>query len=126
MLEIDESRARRAEDRRAEEARLITGRLAPGVATVVLDERGRDMTSEDFAGLVTRYRDESRDIAFVIGGPDGIDPGFLAGADRRLRFGTMTLPHQLVRVLLAEQLYRATTILTGHPYHRGTGHRGEA
>lgn len=126
MLEIDESRARRAEDRRAEEARLITGRLAPGVATVVLDERGRDMTSEDFAGLVTRYRDESRDIAFVIGGPDGIDPGFLAGADRRLRFGAMTLPHQLVRVLLAEQLYRATTILTGHPYHRGTGHRGEA
>ena len=126
MLEIDESRARRAEDRRAEEARLITGRLAPSVATVVLDERGRDMTSEDFAGLVTRYRDESRDIAFVIGGPDGIDPGFLAGADRRLRFGAMTLPHQLVRVLLAEQLYRATTILTGHPYHRGTGHRGEA
>lgn len=126
MLEIDESRARRAEDRRAEEARLITGRLAPGVATVVLDERGRDMTSEDFAGLVARYRDESRAIAFVIGGPDGIDPGFLAGADRRLRFGAMTLPHQLVRVLLAEQLYRATTILTGHPYHRGTGHRGEA
>lgn len=126
MLEIDESRARRAEDRRAEEARLITGRLAPGVATVVLDERGRDMTSEDFAGLVARYRDESRDIAFVIGGPDGIDPGFLAGADRRLRFGAMTLPHQLVRVLLAEQLYRATTILTGHPYHRGTGHCGEA
>ena len=95
----------------------------PGCATLALDERGKDLTSEDFAGVLARYRDEARDVAFVIGGPDGLDPGFLAGADRRLRFGAMTLPHQLVRVLLAEQLYRATTILTGHPYHRGADHR---
>ena len=123
VAEIDESRARRAEDRRAEEARLIGAKLAPGGATVALDERGRDLTSEEFARLVARCRDEGRDLAFVIGGADGLDPEFLAGVDRRLRFGAMTLPHQLVRVLLAEQLYRATTILTGHPYHRSAGHR---
>ena len=126
MVEIDESRARRPEDRRAEEAKSIAAKCpAPG-AIVVLDERGRDLTTEDFADFVMRCRDDARDLALVIGGPDGLEPAFVAGADRRLRFGAMTLPHQLVRVLLVEQLYRAATILTGHPSHRGAGHRSDA
>lgn len=123
IVEIDESRARRPEDRRADEARLIGARVPPGAAVVALDERGRDLTTEDFAGLVMRHRDEARDIALVIGGPDGLDPDLLAKAGRRLRFGAMTLPHQFVRVLIAEQIYRVATILSGHPYHRGAGHR---
>ena len=123
LHEIDEGRGRRAEERRLAEAGSIGARLPPGGATIVLDERGRDLSSEDFARLVAQYREEGRDLAFIIGGPDGLEPGLLSAADRRLRFGAMTLPHQLVRVLLAEQIYRAATILTGHPYHRGASHR---
>lgn len=123
LHEIDESRGRRAEERRLEEAKLIAAKLPQGGATIALDERGRDLSSEEFARLVASHRDEGRDLAFVIGGPDGLDPALVSAADRRLRFGAMTLPHQLVRVLLAEQIYRAATILMGHPYHRGADHR---
>ena len=90
-----------------------------------MDERGRDFTSEAFADLLARTRDAGRAAAFAIGGPDGLDPTVLARARTRLRFGAMTLPHQLVRVLLVEQVYRAVTILTGHPYHRGAEHRDD-
>ena len=119
VIEIDESRAKRAEDRRGEEARLIAGKLTDGASIVLLDERGRDMTSEEFAALVARHRDDGKNFAFVIGGPDGFDPKIRKGTATTLRFGAMTLPHGLVRVLLLEQIYRATTILAGHPYHRG-------
>ena len=122
MDEIDESRARRADDRRVEEARAIAARAA-GHSLVMLDERGRDLTSEAFAQDLAADRDAGQDVAFVVGGPDGIDPGLLAQAARQIRFGAMTLPHGLVRVLLMEQIYRAVTILAGHPYHRGAGHR---
>lgn len=123
ISEIDESRARRAEDRRAEEGRTILTRCPDVADLVALDERGRDLTSEAFAALLARHRDAGRTMAFAIGGPDGFDASVLARATLRLRFGAMTVPHQFVRVLLAEQIYRAVTILAGHPYHRGGEHR---
>jgi 23S rRNA (pseudouridine1915-N3)-methyltransferase len=102
----------------AEAARL--GRAVPaGALLVCLDERGRQMTSPEFAAALASWRDGGRqDLAFVIGGADGIDPAFRARADHAISFGAMVWPHMLVRVMLAEQLYRAATILGGGPYHR--------
>jgi 23S rRNA (pseudouridine1915-N3)-methyltransferase len=118
IVEIAESRATRPADRKAEEAREILTRAA-GSLIVALDERGRSRDSQAFAGdLVARRDGGSRSLTFVIGGADGFDPSVLNASDGSLSFGTMTLPHQLVRVLLAEQLYRAMTIVSGHPYHR--------
>ena len=86
---------------------------------VALDERGRDLTSRDLASTFGRWRDDARTrLAFLIGGPDGHGDAVRARADLLLSFGRMTWPHRLVRVMLAEQLYRAATILAGHPYHR--------
>ncbi len=118
VVEFAESRAARPADRKAEEAQDLRQRAADGVL-VVLDERGPYPTSEDFAQRLAGWRDDGRRSAvFVIGGADGLDPALIAAADARVGFGRMTLPHQIVRVLLAEQLYRAMTILSGHPYHR--------
>ena len=86
--------------------------------TVLLDERGKHLTSDEFAAVLGRWRDEGRDAAFVIGGADGIDPELRGRATTLLSFGAMVWPHMLVRVMLAEQLYRAATILSGGPYHR--------
>ena len=84
-----------------------------------LDERGRTLSSEDFAGKLGAWRDGGASVcALVIGGPDGLDPAFRAAADLTIAFGAMTWPHQIVRALAAEQLFRALTILSGHPYHR--------
>ncbi len=96
------------------------GRLLPkGAAICVLDERGKTLSSPDFARLLARWRDEGRgEAAFVIGGADGLDAEFRQRADFRLSFGTMVWPHMLVRVMLGEQLYRAASILAGSPYHR--------
>jgi 23S rRNA (pseudouridine1915-N3)-methyltransferase len=92
----------------------------PGTVTVLLDERGVSLTSEEFAARLGRWRDHGRrDIRFVIGGADGHDEAARQSADLLLAFGRATWPHLLVRAMLAEQLYRAVTILTGHPYHRG-------
>lgn len=119
LREVDESRARSADTRRREEARAMEPLLAPGSLRIALDERGRDWTSDAFADVLRRARDEGRSVGFAIGGPDGLDPDFRAGLDHVLRFGAITMPHGLVRVLLLEQIYRAATILAGHPYHRG-------
>ena len=119
VLEIPESRARREADRRAEEARAILDRT--GAATLVaFDERGRSMTSEDLADRLRAWRDGGAPaLACAIGGADGLDPMVRERAALVLSFGALTLPHQLVRVLVLEQLYRGLTILSGHPYHRG-------
>ncbi|MFL1877124.1 23S rRNA (pseudouridine(1915)-N(3))-methyltransferase RlmH, partial [Hansschlegelia beijingensis] len=94
--------------------------LDPRFAICALDERGKTVSSEAFAADVGRRRDDgAAGLAFVIGGADGFSAEFLATADMRLAFGAMTWPHQIVRILLAEQIYRAATILAGHPYHRG-------
>lgn len=87
--------------------------------TVVLDETGKDLSSEALAALLGRWRDDGvREVRFLIGAADGHDAATRAGADLLLGFGKATWPHMLVRAMLAEQLYRATTILSGHPYHR--------
>ena len=101
------------------EADLLARAVPTGALLAVLDERGRTMTSPEFAAQLARWRDDGRqDAAFVIGGADGIDPGLRAKAEFALSFGAMVWPHMLVRVMLAEQLYRAATILAGGPYHR--------
>ncbi len=119
LVEIPESRARRDADRRAEEAGAILARAGPA-AIVAFDERGRSPSSEAFAARIGGWRDEGRGAtAFVVGGPDGLDESVRRRADLVVSFGALTLPHQIVRALVLEQLYRAATILTGHPYHRG-------
>ena len=118
LIELPESRARREADRRAEEGAAILDKAAPAVL-VAFDERGKTLTSEAFAQRLAAWRDQGRAAAhFVIGGADGLDEHVRAAADLVLSFGALTLPHQLVRVLVVEQLYRALTILAGHPYHR--------
>ena len=102
----------------AAEAALLARAVPAGALLCVLDERGESIGSPAFAGRLALWRDAGRDLAFVIGGADGIDPGLRARADAALSFGPMVWPHMLVRVMLAEQLYRAASILAGAPYHR--------
>ena len=102
----------------AAEGKRLAARLPAGCRRVVLDERGRETTTGELAKLLERWLAEGRDVAFLVGGPDGLDPALKAAAEVQLRLSSLTLPHALVRVLLAEQLYRALTILDNHPYHR--------
>ena len=119
LREIDESRVRRADDRREEEGAAILAAVPAGAFVVALDERGQSPTSEEWAAEIRRARDASRAaFAVVIGGPDGLSPSLRDKAHRVVSFGAMTWPHQLVRVMAGEQLYRAMSILAGHPYHR--------
>ena len=117
--ESAESRLATAAARRHEESRRLDAALASGAVLVLLDERGKSVDSEQFAENLGGWRDSGRKSLIVaIGGPDGHDPALRARADMLLAFGAMTWPHQLVRIMVAEQLYRAATILSGHPYHR--------
>ena len=101
------------------EAALLSKALPDNATLVVLDERGKLLTSPDFATKLSGWRDSGqRDLAFMIGGADGLDASLLARADLKLSFGKMVWPHMLARVMLAEQLYRAASILSGAPYHR--------
>ncbi|MCW8842987.1 MAG: 23S rRNA (pseudouridine(1915)-N(3))-methyltransferase RlmH, partial [Rhodobacteraceae bacterium] len=101
------------------EAPLLEGAIPKGAVICALDERGKLMSSPDFAAMLAEWRDMGRaNVAFVIGGADGIDPSLRAKADAKLSFGKMVWPHMLVRVMLGEQLYRASSILSGAPYHR--------
>lgn len=119
ITESPESRAVGAADRKREEAARLERLVADGAMLVLLDERGRSMGSEAFAGWLGKGRDGGqRDLVVAIGGPDGHAPDLAAKAALVLSFGSLTWPHQLARVMLAEQLYRASTILAGHPYHR--------
>ena len=103
----------------AAEAGLLSAVIPKGAVICALDERGKLMSSPDFAGQLAGWRDDGRgDLAFVIGGADGIDPALRARADAKLSFGKMVWPHMLARVMLSEQLYRAASILAGAPYHR--------
>lgn len=121
ITELPESRARRDQDRRAEEAAAILDRVGTG-ALLVFDERGKSPSSEAFAERIGGWRDAGKaGLCCVIGGPDGLDDSVRRRADLIVSFGALTLPHQIVRALVTEQLYRALTILAGHPYHRA-GH----
>ena len=103
----------------AAEAALLDKAIPSGALICCLDERGKVMSSPDFADQLAGWRDNGRqDVAFVIGGADGIDPALRERADALLSFGKMVWPHMLVRVMLSEQLYRAASILAGAPYHR--------
>ena len=102
----------------AAEARRIDAAIPAGALRVALDERGQDMDTVRLSRHLEQWRASGRDVALLIGGPDGLDDNLKQACDQRLRLSALTLPHPLVRVLLAEQLYRAWTILNGHPYHR--------
>jgi 23S rRNA (pseudouridine1915-N3)-methyltransferase len=107
------------ERRRAEEAERLSSAVAGDAALIALDENGRNLTSRALAAKIGIWQRQGRsEVAFLIGGPEGLDPAMIERADLVLALGRMTWPHRLVRVLLAEQLYRAGTILAGHPYHR--------
>ena len=117
-IESAKRRGRDAAAAIAAEGRQLLGALASGEHVVALDERGRELTTRELAGWLGRRLQQGEDLAFVIGGPDGLAPEVLARSDFTLALSRLTLPHALARVLLAEQLYRAHSILTGHPYHR--------
>jgi 23S rRNA (pseudouridine1915-N3)-methyltransferase len=102
---------------RIEGKRLLVA-LRPKEFVVALDERGDEFTTRELAAWLDARRQAARDVAFLIGGPDGLDPEVLQRADFKLSLSRLTLPHALVRVLLSEQLYRAQSLLENHPYHR--------
>jgi 23S rRNA (pseudouridine1915-N3)-methyltransferase len=119
IMEIPESRARDAATRIAEEAGAISAAIPAKSVLVALDERGDNIDSSVFARHLGRWRDEAiANTIFVIGGADGLSPDLQRRARLRMAFGSATWPHQMVRVMLLEQIYRAATILAGHPYHR--------
>lgn len=102
----------------AAEASRLRAALPKGCLTVVMDERGTRSTTAQLAERLRRWRDEGRDVALIVGGPDGLDHALMAQAHESLRLSDLTLPHALARVLLAESIYRAWSVLAGHPYHR--------
>ena len=120
VIEIAESRAARVEDRMAEEGVALLKHAADdAIVRIALDETGTSLGSEEFARLLGRWKDGGRPATvFAIGGPDGLAREFRSKAELTWSFGAATWPHQLVRIMLLEQLYRAITILSGHPYHR--------
>ncbi len=121
LIVVDTSRAARPKHRMDEEAAKLIAKLRPGCQRIALDEGGRAMTSEGFAKHLARLRDSGlRDLAFLVGGPDGLASQLKENANERLALGPPTWPHLFVRAMLAEQIYRAFAILSGHPYHRGT------
>ena len=109
---------------RAEEAERLRARVPAGARVVALSRQGTGWSSEELAGRVERWQREARPVALLIGGSHGLDPVLVAGADDRWSLGPLTLPHELARVVVAEQLYRACTILRGEPYHKGAGGHG--
>ncbi|KAF1047007.1 MAG: Ribosomal RNA large subunit methyltransferase H [Herbaspirillum frisingense] len=115
---VERSGSRTADTVMAQEREKIEAALPKGARVIALDERGRDWTSVQLSQNLVQWQQDGRDVAFVIGGADGLDPGFKAGADTLIRISSMTLPHGMVRVMLAEQLYRAWSITQNHPYHR--------
>lgn len=118
VVELPESRAARSADRKLEEARNLMARIEGGVM-VALDETGLSPKSDAFARLNEGWRDSgTRNLFYVIGGADGLETSIVRSAQMTLAFGAMTLPHQIARIVLSEQLYRAMTLLAGHPYHR--------
>ena len=102
----------------AAEAERLEAATPRGVRRIVLDERGERVSTQALAARMQAWLQDGRDVAFLVGGPDGLDPALKATADATLRLSDLTLPHAFVRVLLAEALYRAWTVTVNHPYHR--------
>ena len=101
------------------ESEVLLAALAKNDYVVALDQPGNRYTTEELAGLLETWLGQGRDLALLIGGPDGLSDACRSRADQRWSLSDLTLPHGLVRVLVAEQIYRAWSILRGHPYHRG-------
>jgi 23S rRNA (pseudouridine1915-N3)-methyltransferase len=119
IVEIKDSRAGDPERRRLEESIAIANVIPDRAVTVILDERGESMSSGSFAGRLSGWRVEGKPaVVFIIGGHDGLAPTLREKASLAIGFGAATWPHQLVRIMLLEQIYRTVTILSGHPYHR--------
>jgi 23S rRNA (pseudouridine1915-N3)-methyltransferase len=120
IIEIRESRADDAGKRMIEESIALANLIPEDAVTVLLEESGENIGSARFATQLGQWRADNRPaVVFMIGGADGLAPSLRDKAKLRLSFGAATWPHQMVRVMLLEQIYRATTILSGHPYHRG-------
>jgi 23S rRNA (pseudouridine1915-N3)-methyltransferase len=120
FVTVATSRAANSASRMDDEAKKLTARIPAGAHCIVLDEKGRALSSDAFAKHLATLRDRgTRDLTFVIGGPDGLSPSLRQSAAETLALGPQTWPHQLVHAMLVEQIYRAFTILAGHPYHRG-------
>jgi 23S rRNA (pseudouridine1915-N3)-methyltransferase len=115
---VERSSGRSAESVMAEERKRIEAVLPKGSLLVALDERGVDLTTMQLSQQLTHWQQQGRDVTFIIGGADGLDAEFKKQADLLVRVSSLTLPHGMVRVLLAEQLYRALSITKNHPYHR--------
>ncbi|HVK94573.1 MAG TPA: 23S rRNA (pseudouridine(1915)-N(3))-methyltransferase RlmH [Noviherbaspirillum sp.] len=115
---VERSGSKTADTVMALERAKIESALPKGSRIIALDERGKDLTTMQLSQHLTHWQQDGRDVTFVIGGADGLDAGFKASADMLVRISSLTLPHGMVRVLLAEQLYRAWSITQNHPYHR--------
>lgn len=119
LVQINESRASATDTRKDDEAARLLAAGRPGELRIVLDETGKGISSEAFAKMLARHRDAGvPDLSFLIGGPDGHGASVRDSAQLLLGLGPMTLPHGLARIVLVEQIYRAITIISGHPYHR--------
>lgn len=118
IVEVEERRKLSAAELKSRESSLLTGALPPGAVKIAMDERGKALSSQGFADKLGAWRDQGRDIAFLIGGAGGLAPEHRKDADLVLSFGAATWPHMLARVMLVEQIYRAQEILAGNPYHR--------
>ncbi len=119
IREIEAPKGLTGPKRQAREGELLAAAATTATRRIILDERGKSLTSEEFATLIGKWRDEGcAEIAFFIGGADGHSHDFSTSAEVKLSFGKATWPHMLVRAMLVEQIYRAMTILAGHPYHR--------
>jgi 23S rRNA (pseudouridine1915-N3)-methyltransferase len=120
IVEVAESRAREPSRRTIEESIALTQLIPEGAAVVLLDRSGQNLTTEGLTAALQSWRDGGKSsLVFIIGGPDGIAPALREKANLVLAFGAVTWPHQLVRVMLLEQIYRGIAVLSGHPYHRG-------
>lgn len=115
---VERSGSRTADTVKAQERTRIEAAIPKGSRVIALDEHGKDITTVQLSQYMTQWQQDGRDVTFVIGGADGLDAQFKASADMLLRISSLTLPHGMVRVLLAEQLYRAWSITQNHPYHR--------
>ncbi|WP_343560527.1 23S rRNA (pseudouridine(1915)-N(3))-methyltransferase RlmH [Kiloniella sp. b19] len=119
LKEVEEKKNLPAGQLKRREGELLLSVVPKGALIITLDERGKELTSQSFSERMSRWQDDGhQDVCFLIGGADGLDDAVRAKADFSICFGRMTWPHMLVRGLLAEQLYRASCIASGHPYHR--------
>lgn len=120
LVVVETSRASSAHARMVQEAERLSRRIPSGAHRIVLDERANALGSLAFAERLAALRDSAlRDLVFIVGGPDGLAPGLREDAEEHISLGPQTWPHLLVRAMLAEQIFRGLTILSGHPYHRG-------